>query len=238
MNVLIVHAHPEPQSFTAALRDATAEHFRARGDRVTVSDLYAMGFNPVASAADFGTRGNTEYMNYALEQRANADAGTLAADIQAELDKVIAADLLVFTFPLYWFSVPAILKGWFDRVLVSGKAYGGRRIYDQGGFTGKRALLTLTCGGREHMLSAGSIHGDIRDILKPVLQGTLGYTGMTVLPPFVGYHIPYLQPEQRAGILDDYRQHLANLDQLEPLKMPVLAAFDREMRPLPSALEF
>ena len=71
-----------------------------------------------------------------------------------------------------------------------------------------------------------------------MLQGTLGYIGCTVLPPFVGYHIPYLTPEQRGGILADYRQHLAGLDQLEPLKLPVLAAYDREMRPLPSALEF
>lgn len=238
MNVLIVHAHPEPQSFTAALRDAAIDHFRARGDSVAVSDLYAMGFNPVASAADFGTRGNADYMNYALEQRANADAGTLAPDIQAELDKVLAADLLIFTFPLYWFSVPAILKGWFDRVLVSGKTYGGRRIYSAGGLTGKRALLALTTGGREHMLSEGGIHGDLTQILKPVLQGSLGYTGCSVLPPFVGYHIPYLTPEARGQVLADFKAYLNGLDTLVPLRMPDLAAYDKEMRPLPNALEF
>ena len=232
MNVLIVHAHPEPQSFTAAMKDVAVAHFTGAGHQVVVSDLYAMNWNPVASAADFGTRGNGEYMNYALEQRANVDAGTLAPDIEAELQKLEAADLVIFSFPLYWFSVPAIMKGWIDRVLVSGRIYGGRRIYDRGGMAGKRALLALTCGGRDYMLAPGGIHGDIRQILRPVLQGTFGYIGMTVLPPFVGYHIPYLSPEARAGILENYRDHLRGLDALEPLPMPSLADYDPQMKPL------
>ena len=69
MNVLIVHAHPEPQSFTAALRDKAVETFQAQGHQVQVSDLYAMNWNPVASADDFGARENPEYLVYALEQR-------------------------------------------------------------------------------------------------------------------------------------------------------------------------
>ena len=238
MNIFIVHAHPEPQSFTSAMKDAAVADFTAAGHQVVVSDLYAMNWNPVASAADFGTRGNADYMNYALEQRTNADAQTLAPDIVAELEKLEAADLVIFSFPLYWFSVPAILKGWFDRVFVSGRVYGGRRFYDQGGLKGKSAMLALTTGGRDHMLSEGGIHGDIKSILMPVLQGTLAYTGMTVLPPYVGYHVPYLSHEARTDILQDFRRHAADWQQHTPLTMPVLAAFDREMRRLPSALEF
>lgn len=238
MNVLIVHAHHEAQSFTSAMKSAAVEDFTAAGHSVVVSDLYAMNWNPVANADDFGSRGNADYLNYALEQRTNADAHTLAPDIVAELEKLEAADLVIFSFPLYWFSVPAILKGWFDRVLVSGRVYGGRRFYDQGGLKGKRAMLALTCGGRDYMLAEGGIHGDIEKILMPVLQGTLAYTGMTVLPSFVGYHVPYLSTEARAEILQNFRHHVANWQQLQPLSMPVLAAFDREMKRLPSALEF
>lgn len=238
MNVLIVHAHPEAQSFTSAMKSAAVADFTAAGHTVVVSDLYAMNWNPVASAADFGSRGNAEYLNYALEQRTNVDAQTLAPDIEAELKKLEAADLVIFSFPLYWFSVPAILKGWFDRVLVSGRVYGGRRFYDQGGLKGKHAMLALTCGGRDYMLAEGGIHGDIDKILMPVLQGTLAYTGMTVLPTFVGYHVPYLTQEARGDILQNFREHVANWQQLKPMSMPVLTAFDREMKRLPSALEF
>ena len=91
MNVLIVHAHPEAQSFTSAMKSAAVTDFTAAGHTVVVSDLYAMNWNPVASAADFGSRGNAEYLNYALEQRTNADAQTLAPDIEAELKKLEAA---------------------------------------------------------------------------------------------------------------------------------------------------
>ncbi len=232
MNVLIVHAHPEPKSFTSSMKDVAVEVFTQQGHHVVVSDLYAMNWNPVASAADFGQRGNDQYMNYALEQRANLDAGTLAADIQAELDKLMAADLVLLSFPLYWFSVPAIMKGWIDRVFVSGRVYGGRRVYNKGGLVGKRAVLALTCGGRDYMLSEGGIHGDITGILKPVLQGSLGYAGMTVLPPFVGYHVPYLSNEQRQAIMQNYRDYLTSLDDLTPLPMPDLSQFDAQMKPL------
>ena len=232
MNAFIVHAHPEPKSFTSSMKDAAVAHYTAAGHTVVVSDLYAMKFNPVASAADFGTQGNPEYMNYALEQRANADAGTLAPDIEAEIAKLLAADLIILSFPLYWFSVPAILKGWIDRVLVSGRIYGGRRIYDAGKLKGKRATLALTCGGRDYMLAEDGIHGDINNILKHVLQGTLGYVGLTVLPPFVGYHIPYLKPEQRDEIMASYRAFLAGLDAATPMKIPSLADFDPQMRRL------
>lgn len=232
MNVLIVHAHPEPKSFTSSMKDVAVEVLTQQGHQVVVSDLYAMNWNPVASAADFGQRGNAEYMNYALEQRANLDADALAPDIQAELYKLMAADLVILSFPLYWFSVPAIMKGWIDRVFVSGRVYGGRRVYNKGGLVGKRAVLALTCGGRDYMLSEGGIHGDITGILKPVLQGSLGYAGMTVLPPFVGYHVPYLSDEQRQEIMQSYRDYLTRLDDLTPLPMPDLSQFDAQMKPL------
>lgn len=233
MNVLIVHAHNEPQSFTTAMKDLAAAELGAQGHQVEVSDLYAMQWNPVASAADFGQRANPDYLTYALEQRKGVETATIAADIRAELDKLQRADLVIFSFPIYWFSMPAIMKGWLDRVLVSGICYGGLRFYDRGGLAGKKALLALTTGGRPHMLCEGGIHGPINEMLRPILRGTLAYTGMTVLPPFVGYHVPYLPPEQRAAILDDYRQHLRTLDTLTPLQFPSMDDFDAQLHPLP-----
>lgn len=122
MKVLIVHAHPEPQSFTAALRDQAIATLEGLGHEVQVSDLYAMNWNPVASAGDFSSRENPDYLVYALEQRLGVKKQSIAADIQGELDKLLWADLLILNFPIFWFSAPAMLKGWIDRVLVSGCA--------------------------------------------------------------------------------------------------------------------
>lgn len=232
MNVLIVHTHPEPKSFNTALRDHSVRALGGLGHAVQVSDLYAMNFNPVAGPGDFTDRADPDYLVYALEQRHGWEAKTLAPDILAEIEKLLWCDLLILHFPLYWFSVPAIMKGWIDRVLVSGLTYGGRRFYDRGGLKGKRAMVTLTLGGREHMLdSDAAIHGRLKDMLKPLLQGTLAYTGMTVLPPFVAWHVPYVDDATRAGYLDDYAERLGNLDNLTPLAFPSLDNFDAAMRP-------
>lgn len=231
MNVLIVHAHPEPQSFTTALKDLAVSELTKAGHQVVVSDLYEMNFNPVASADDFSQRKNPDYLVYALEQRLGYETKTIAADIQAEVDKVLAADLIIFSFPLYWFSLPAILKGWIDRVFVSGVTYGGKRFYNQGGLKGKKALLSFTLGGRDHMFGEGAIHGPIEDMLRPVLRGSLYYVGMDVLPPFIGYHVPYISQEAREQILQDYTQYLAKLDELQPLQFPTLDQFDDKLYP-------
>ncbi|BBT40150.1 NAD(P)H-dependent oxidoreductase [Pseudomonas guariconensis] len=232
MNVLIVHAHPEPQSFTAALRDQAVETFKAQGHQVQVSDLYAMDWNPVASAEDFGKRENPDYLVYALEQRLGVKSGSIAPDIQAELDKLLWADLLVLNFPIFWFSAPAMLKGWIDRVLVSGVCYGGKRFYDQGGLVGKKALVTVTLGGREHMFGEGAIHGPLEDMLRPILRGTLAYVGLEVLPPFVAWHVPYISDEARKGFLRDYQQRLEHLSDDLPLEFPKLSQFDEALYPL------
>lgn len=230
---LIVHAHSEANSFTAAMRDVVRAELGAAGWTLDESDLYAMKFNPVLSPADFGTRRNAEHLTYALEQRHGHDTGTLAPDIQAEVDKVLAADLLVFTFPVFWFSVPAILKGWIDRVFISGPFYGGRRIYDAGGLTGKRALAAFSLGGREHMFGPGSLHGELETgMLRHFLQGTLGYVGFEVLEPFVAYHAPYLDEAGRKDLLKGLEGHLRRLDDLPRLPMPGLAGFDSTFAPL------
>ena len=128
MNIFIVHAHPEPQSFSATLKSTAVEELRGQGHEVRVSDLYQMKFNPVASTEDFAQRANPQYCTYALEQRHGVQTGTIAPDIQFELEKLLWCDLLLLNFPIFWFSTPAILKGWIDRVLVPGSAYGGKRF--------------------------------------------------------------------------------------------------------------
>lgn len=232
MRVFIVHAHPEPKSFCTAMKSAAVEEFERQGHEVQVSDLYAMGFQPVASAADFGDRANPDYCTYALEQRHGLNTCTLSADIRAELDKLLWCDLLVLVFPVFWYSTPAILKGWIDRVFVSGQVYGGKRFYDRGGLVGRRALVGFTLGGQEHMFGTQGIHGPLDGMLKHLLQGTLAYAGLQVLPPFTGWHIPYVSDEARQQILEAWRSRIRSVADATPLQFPSLADYDDQLHPL------
>jgi NAD(P)H dehydrogenase (quinone) len=231
MKILIVHAHYEPQSFNTALKDTAVKTLIDAGHEVRVSDLYAMYWNPVASTADFLKPSNPYYCVYALEQRKGFETHTVAEDIRAEVEKVQWCDLLILNFPIFWFSAPAILKGWIDRVFVSGQFYGGKRIYDMGGMLGKKALVSVTLGGQEHMFGADAIHGEMLTMLRPILRGALAYCGFTVLPPYVAYHVPYVSQEERQQMLSDYRERLLHLDQIEPLNFPRLDDFDESLRP-------
>jgi len=232
MHILIIHAHNESQSFNTAMTNLAVVELCALGHCVEISDLYAMKWNPIASAADFGSRANPEYLSYALEQRHNYSQHTLAPDIQGELDKLLKADLVIFNFPIYWFSMPAIMKGWIDRVLISGVCYGGKRFYDQGGLVGKKAMLTVTIGGQSHMLTKDGVHGELNDMLRPILRGTLAYTGMAVLPTFVAHHVPYISHEARVALLEQYRQHLRSLDTFQTLTSVSLNEFDEKLHPI------
>jgi NAD(P)H dehydrogenase (quinone) len=223
MNALIVYAHPEPQSFNAALRDAAADVLEKQGHAVEVSDLYAMDFKPVVDRRDFLTCHDAEHFNVSLEQRQALAHGGLAADIASELDRLQRADLLILQFPLWWFGMPAILKGWIDRVFVSGAVYGRSAMFERGKLLGKRALVCVTTGAPVQAFGPDALNGTILDLLAPLHRGVLAFTGMTVLPPYVAYHVPYAGAEGRAAMLLDYRAHLQGLDAMAPLPMPRLA---------------
>ena len=126
MNVLIVVAHPEPRSFNGALNSCCRGNFPARGDTVRVSDLYAKRFEPDEHARHFPQRKNPTRFDAQTEQRFNNKQGTLPADVRREIDDVLWADFVMFQLPLWWFGLPAILKGWMDRVFAYGALYTGK----------------------------------------------------------------------------------------------------------------
>ncbi|WP_354700127.1 Glutathione-regulated potassium-efflux system ancillary protein KefF [Paraconexibacter sp. AEG42_29] len=200
---LIVYANPEPRSFGAALRDRTRATLEAAGLTVEVSDLYAMGFDPVARAEDFTLRRFPERLWYDREQQHAVRNDALPADVASEVEKLVRADLVVLVFPLWWFSVPAIMKGWFDRVLVKDVAYGGGRRYENGGFAGKRALLVTTTNAWPGMTEPDGLLGHIDVILWPLQNGVLAYTGFEVLPPVVAHAVAFVDDEHRHGVLEE-----------------------------------
>lgn len=217
MKILIVYAHPEPHSFNSALLERAKITLLTRGDEVQVSDLYAMNFNPVPSRADFTDAPTNVPLDYYAEQKRAYEAGTLADDIKAEIEKVAWCDLLILQFPLYWFGMPAILKGWVDRVFVPGFAFGGGAWYDRGGLTGKRAVIATTMAAFPQMMAPDGINGLLDVNLWPIQNGILAFCGFDVLQPFVANAVPYIDAAARAGILDAYQARLAEVSSEKPI---------------------
>jgi NAD(P)H dehydrogenase (quinone) len=226
MNVLIVHAHEEPRSFNGALRDTAVRVLTEEGHRVVVSDLYPMGFNPVGGRHDFTALHDPENFRYGIEQTRASEAGTFAPDLAAEQAKLFEADLLIFQFPLWWFGLPAILKGWVDRVFAAGLTYGGGRWYSNGVFRGKRAMLSLTTGGPPSIYSPRGLNGSLETILFPIQHGMLYFVGFDVLPPFVAYSAARSSSEERDEYLALYEQRLRAWQSTPALEFHPLDHYD------------
>lgn len=226
MRVLIVHAHPEPKSFTGAMKETAIRVLSEAGHEVMVSDLYAMKWKAVADEQDFRQRSDRAFFKYQLEQARAQEQGALAPDILAEQEKLLWCDALVMEFPLWWFSLPAILKGWVDRVFTMGFAYGGGRWYDRGGLAGRRAMLALTTGGSQTIFSPRGLNGDIEQILFPINHGILYFVGFDVLPPFIAWAPARVGEEQRRQYLAEYRERLLAMETAAPIPYPKLADYD------------
>lgn len=208
MHVLVVYAHPEPGSFTGALKDRAVEALTRAGHVVEVSDLYAEGFNPVAGRHDFTSAANPERFHYQTEQEFAALSGTFAEDVSREQQRLEAADLLVLQFPLWWGGPPAILKGWCERVLAYGFAYVDGRRFDTGLFKGRHAIFSVTTGGTPERFSAEGVYGEIERVLYPVERLLLQYMGFEVLPPFVAYGAPRVDDALRQTYLDAWEARI------------------------------
>jgi NAD(P)H dehydrogenase (quinone) len=177
MNILIVLAHPEPRSFNGALFETAVATLRASGHTVATSDLYRMGFDPASSRGNFTTVKDLDYLRLQVEELHASEVGGFAPEVEAEIAKIEAADLMIWQFPLWWFGLPAILKGWVDRVFAMGRTYGMGHSYETGVFRGKRALLSLTTGGPRESYAPDGFNGDIEAILRPIHRGMLEFTG-------------------------------------------------------------
>ncbi|WP_102960150.1 NAD(P)H-dependent oxidoreductase [Mangrovicella endophytica] len=233
MRVLIVYAHPEPTSFCAALKDEAVRTITEAGHGVTVSDLYADAFDPVAGRHDFTTVADATRFHYQSEQLHAAERDTFAPDIRREQQRLAESDALVFLFPLWWGGPPAIVKGWIDRVLAYGVAYVDGARFDTGLLREKRGLLCVTTGGTPARFSQGGAYGDIAQVLWPLQRLTLDYMGLACEEPFICYGAPRVGPQGRAGYLDAWRERLRQL-----LAKPTLGASTRTSpAPRPAALD-
>ncbi len=220
--VLVVYAHPEPASLTRQLVDVTVQALEQQGHEILLSDLYGMRWKAVFDEEDFPSRADPERLSFVAESGHSYLSGQQAADIDSEQRKLLAADAVIFQFPLWWFGMPAILKGWIDRVFAYGLAYGFKRAgnryrYGEGALQGKRALLSVTVGGPEEDYSARGINGPLEHLLFPITHGTLFFPGMDVLRTHAIYGTGQLDAHGVAAARAAWRLRLLQLFDETPI---------------------
>jgi NAD(P)H dehydrogenase (quinone) len=214
MHALWVWAHPSPTSLNAHLSRVGIDALRAEGWEVVESDLYREGWDPVL----------------------RREGGP---DVRGAQDRLRAADLVVLQFPLWWYGMPAIMKGWVDRVFESGFAFdvvdpgaGRARKYGDGGLAGRRALAVVTAGDRPGSLEPRGISGSIEDVLWPLLHGTFWYTGMAALRPHLVTQARDVSPGRLLKIEAELRDRLGGVGHEAPIPyLPMTDAhYDHSIR--------
>lgn len=226
---LVVHAHHEPNSFSSAMFQRTVRTLAEAGYKVEVSDLYRMGWNPVSDRRNFRSVLNPAYLKQQAEERHAAASGGFADEIEAELAKLENCDLLIFSFPLWWYGMPAILKGWVDRVFAMGRVYGGARKFERGlGQGRKRALIVMTTGGDAASFNGYGMNPSLESVLRPIEHGIFWFNGFLPLEPHVAWSPARLTPQARQDCLDKLQARLHRLHEESPRSFPLQSEFTPE----------
>lgn len=193
MQIVAVFAHPSPKSFNRSLLDALLEVSSAKGHSCTVLDLYAENFNPVLSDQDFDA----------------FNRGQVPSDIAIHQQHITDADIVFFIHPLWWFDMPAILKGWIDRVFAYGFAYS----HDSRGvkplLSGKKCAILNTAGGAESISYDKTGFKDA--IIKLNDIAIYEFVGFDILLRRFFFEIQAKSEAERREIFDAVKQDLAKI---------------------------
>jgi NAD(P)H dehydrogenase (quinone) len=133
MKYLIIYAHPNPASFNHAIMETISEELKRSNKDFEVRDLYKIGFNPILSTEDLAAIQN----------------GSVPHDIKKEQDYIRTADIFIFISPIWWSSMPAMLKGYIDRVFSLKFAYDITADGLIGLLKGKKVFIVSTTGASE-----------------------------------------------------------------------------------------
>ena len=161
MKYLIVYAHPDSKSFNRALLEAVERRLDELGKRYDVRDLYAIGFDPVLARGELAVGGAKE----------------VPGDAEREREFVAGADALIFIYPVWWFGMPAIMKGYIDRVFSEGFAFAFDGNRHRGLLGGKRVFIINTTGSSREILQ----HMGYEDAMRVTTDaGIFGFCGVEV----------------------------------------------------------
>jgi NAD(P)H dehydrogenase (quinone) len=149
MKHLVIVAHPRVESLTMCLAHAYVAELKALGHQHTLYDLYCMGFDPILTSSE-------------VAQPAPRTGPPEVLQAQQDLE---AADVVTVIYPLWWLSMPAILKGYIDRVLARGFAYESRQGVVHGLLTGRKCVI-VTLSGAPLPVLAGTGRWDAVKMLQ------------------------------------------------------------------------
>ncbi|MDT3698523.1 MAG: NAD(P)H-dependent oxidoreductase [Thermincola sp.] len=184
MNHLVVFAHPNPNSFGKGIVDAVVKASAEKDADVRVRDLYQIDFNPVLKPGDFES----------------FQSGQIPADIAAEQEQIKWADLVTFVYPVWWSGLPAILKGYVDRVFSYGFAYEYVDGVPNGLLKGKRALLLSTTGAPSEMNDETGMSNSMKQTTD---EAIFKFTGMEEVRHVFFGAVPHVSDETRQDYLKE-----------------------------------
>ncbi len=190
MRVLVIYAHPVETSFHAAMHLRVVAALRKAGHEVDDCDLYAEGFNPVLS--------REERLNY-------HDTNINQRPVKAYVERLQRTDALVFCFPVWCFGLPAMLKGWFDRVLMPGVSFDISGPADvKPALTHLKRIAAFTSYGRPRWMAF--VMGDPpRKVIKRYLRVLTGGKAR------IDYHAYYHMNVATPGKLERHMQRIESL---------------------------
>jgi glutathione-regulated potassium-efflux system ancillary protein KefF len=127
-------------------------------------------------------------------------------DVEEEQAALLRADTIVWQGPMYWYTVPALLKHWFEKVLAMGWAYGDKKVLE-----GKSCLWSVTTGAPDYAFQREGFHAFQFEEFVPVVQQTAQFCGMRWLAPFVLHGAHRVSDDELEQYAQDYRERLSGL---------------------------
>jgi NAD(P)H dehydrogenase (quinone) len=184
MNHLIVYSHPNPKSFCHAILETAVKTLQSKGHEVVVRDLYALGFDPVLKGSDF----------------VGFQSGNISSDIKAEQEKISSAEVITYIYPIWWTGLPAMMKGYIDRIFSLGFAYAVGEWGPVGLLTEKKAIIFNTTGADKGIYDKSGMFDAIK---KTSDVGILNFCGVGILEHKFFTSVPSTNDATRKGYLSE-----------------------------------
>lgn len=189
MDAVVIYAHPNPKSFNHAIKEKVVETLKNMNKTFELLDLYSTKFNPVLTAE--------ELYNIFVN-------GKVSDEIRQHQEVIAKTKTLIFIHPIWWSGMPAILKGYIDRVFTYGFAYKEENDSIIGLLSDKKVLIINTFGADEGELN----HFGIKDCFDKIYNSIYGFCGIKQIKTKYLYAVPYVSDTIRHNMLKEIEEFI------------------------------